>query len=121
MALDPARKAFALARPGNIHPVTRLEDINPDLIARLQGIVPLDAELAERPSRGHARLLEMALQGFRKAALVCLAVSYLHGVITLLRLGLALDDHAGTRLEERHIDPATILSEDPGHPEFLSQ
>lgn len=92
-----------------------------DAVPFLQGVAGFHAELAQHPDRGHTVLLAVAALRLG-GALAALGIheTDLDGLIALLGGGLALDDDAGTGLDDGDGDDLPLFIEDLGHAQLLS-
>src|SRR5512133_688249 len=119
--LDDAGEALALADAGDVHLGLRLEGAGQDAVAGLGGVGGVHLDLAEHADRGDTQLLAVALLGLGGAlAAVGVHEADLAGLVAMLGGGLALHDHAGAGLDDRHGDDLALLIEDLGPPQLLA-
>ena len=114
-----ALKALALGPGGDIHDVSRTEEIlDAQFISHFHGRL-LPAELHENALGRRRRRREVALHGLGSAPHLSFSVAELHGIIAVLAIR-ALDLHhdVGTHLQHRAGHVATPAVENGRHPDL---
>src|SRR5579864_5900428 len=121
MALHDALEPAPATRPDDVDAVTRVEDVDEDLIAGLHHLAAgLEAHFAPDPRRRHAGLLEVARGGLVALRRGLVDQAQLHGLVAVGLDGLRLDNHARPGLDDRGRYDGAVALEDLGHPHFAS-
>src|SRR6266702_2951463 len=117
VALDHPREALALRGAGNVHDLTRLEDVGPDLAADLEvaQLAFRHAEFAQHVTGLDRGLGEMARGGLVDAGSTAPAESDLHRAVAVRRRGLDLRDAVVGDVEHRHRQRIAVIGEDARH------
>ena len=118
VALHDALKSLAAARADDVDALAVLEHRDQNLIADLRIAVLRQRHLAPHARRRHVGFLVVARE--RLAHLRRLAVDQpdLHRLVAVGRRGLALHDHARTRLDDRRRNDRAVLGEQLRHADF---
>src|SRR5580700_938043 len=128
MARAAAAEVVALDTPGEAVSFRHADHVN--AIARLKarngyGFSGLTfhfvAELADKPNRLNALLLEVARERAGSAVALYRFEAQSDGIVAVLFLRLALHDRAGTSHDHRDGHRPPILGEDARHPHFPAQ
>ena len=121
VAGDHAHEALALGRADDVDVILLGERVAENLVAGLELVALVGPDLHERPHRGDAGLLEVALRrGVRPAVRPGAHEADLEGVVAFLVGRLLLNDEAGPGLHDRDGHDCPIRREDLGHPHLLA-
>src|SRR5205814_1790836 len=97
-----------------------LEQRHRQVLADLEAVERLDAELAHELRRGQVARLELAQRRTRHPPLLHRAVAELDGLVAVAIDGAQLGDRAGPRLDHGHGNPLALLVEELGHSHLLT-
>jgi hypothetical protein len=117
-----ARKSAALAHADDIYLVSGLELIHQNPVALLQVVVTgPQPHFSQELDSFRAGFLQVAGKRFRGARGLCeFHQAELHRVVTVSGGRLALDHHAGSRLEQRDWNDLAVGAKYLRHSDFLA-
>src|SRR5688500_17675931 len=121
MPLNESCKAAPLARSDNVHSLLLAKDIHQDLVSRVWAPFTLDAHFAEDSNWRNIGLLEMPIHRLGHAfGLNEFDESKLHRVVAIFLGCLLLNDDARPRLHDGHRNNGSIVLDQLGHSDFLT-
>jgi hypothetical protein len=114
-----SREPPSLRLSRDVHVFPRLEDVDTDFLADLQGGIGIDAKLPERTERSLPRLLDMAEHRLADTMRLLRTEPELNRVVPVVLPRFSLHNGAGARLDHRDGDDSPLRIEDLGHSQFL--
>src|SRR3954449_161031 len=121
VTLHGALKTLALAGADHVHVVLLVEDRGLDLVAGLELLAGVEAELLQLADRRHAGLAEVPLLRLIRLRRLLLDETDLHRLIPIGIGRLALYHQAGAGLHHRHRVHRPVLDVDLRHPHLAYQ
>ena len=118
--LDRSGEAVTLADSAYVDHVAVLECVSLDQVADIEGVHVVEFELAEDFLVADISLVEVPLHGFVCFLYACIAKSKLQCAIAVCFDSLLLNDRARACLDDCHGNDLTVLIEQLGHTDFLS-
>ena len=118
VTLDRTGKALALGNACDVNELTRLEDIDADLVADFIFRRSRKAHFANEFDRLNPGFFKTALQWFRKMLFLDFTEAELNRVVAVALGRLVLDHDVVSGFDDRHRNDLSFLGENLRHTEF---